>query len=335
MDAAPPPSSATLAGLSALDGALNLHHIELVTHLVSNSDMFNLSFSVGDYFRRMTFVLRTGLDAPYLLHQLLAFSARHLASLHPRKSADYLHLASSLQMRAVSLFNATALARTGAAAAVDGSNCVAVLAFSSVLGHHLLADVLAPPQRDPETLDGFLARYVQAMDMNRGVVVVSTASWPLLMTTEVGPTIAASAAFARREPKGQHCRGLQELVDGAAGLSGAEREACRRAVRHLQVGFDAVEEAQEDQEGEEDSYRHQMIFVWTMMAPPELAALLTAKRPEVLVLLGYYALLLYHGRRMWQVGDAGRYILGLIMDSLGPEWHPWLKYPREKMGVLS
>jgi len=304
--------------------------MELVTHLVSaGSDMFNLSFNIGDYLRRITFVLRTGLDAPYLLHQLLAFSARHLAFLHPRKSPDYLHLATTLQTRAVSLFNATALARTGAAA-VDGSNCVAVVAFSSVLGHHLLTDVLAPPQQR-ETLDGFLARYVQAMDMNRGVVAVSTASWPLLMTTEVGPTIAASAAFARREAKGEHCKDLQELVEGAKGLSEAEKEACRRAVRCLQVGLDAIEEDWEEEEG---PYCHQMIFVWTMMAPPELAALLTAKRPEVLVLLGYYALLLHHGRSMWQVGDAGRYILGLIMDNLGPEWYALLKYPCEEMGML-
>ena len=331
--------------------------------------MFNLAFSVGDYLTRMAFVLRTGLDAPYLLHQLLAFSARHLAYLHPRKSVEYLHLATSLQMRAVSLFNAKALTQNGtsgsaaAAAVVDGSNCVAVLVFSSVLGNHLLADVLAPPrashqgqgqpqgqgqgqrerrgqrqrpiseeqnqEEEAETLDGFLARYVQAIEMNRGVVVVSTASWPLLMTTEVGPTIAASAAFTMREPKGDHCQGLPELVDGAVGLTDAEREACRRAVRHLQVGFDTVEEHKD----QKDAYCHQMIFVWTMMAPPELSALLMAKRPEVLVLLGYYALLLYHGRNMWQVGDAGRYILGLIVDHLGREWYPWLKYPREKMGV--
>jgi hypothetical protein len=162
------------------------------------------------------------------------------------------------------------------------------------------------------------------MDMNRGVFVVAMASWPLLMATEVA--IAASAGFTRREGKGSHCKRLRELVDGAAGLTAAETEACRRAVRHLQVGFDAVEETDK-----EDAYRFQMIFSWTMMAPPELAALLTAKRPEVLVLLGYYALLLYYGRSMWQVGDAGRYILGLVMDDLAPEWHPLLEYPREKI----
>lgn len=156
------------------------------------------------------------------------------------------------------------------------------------------------------------------------------ASWPLLMATEVGPTIAASAEFTRRQGKGRHCDALRELFGPgrATGLTEVEREVCVRAVRHLQVGFDAAEETER-----EDGYRFQMILSWTMMAPKELGGLLVGKRPEVLVMLGYYALLLDLGREMWQVGDAGRYVLGLVVRGLPVEWHGWLKYPRERMGV--
>ena len=279
-----------------------------------------MSVGVGNRLSNLLFALQTGLSAPYLLHQLLALSARHLAALHPSKSPTYLHLATTLQTRAISLFNATALT------AIDRSNCVAVLLFSSVLGHHLLADTLT--RRDHTSLDGFLAHYVQAMEVNRGVYVVSMASWPLLMTTEVGPTIAASAEFTRREGKGRHCDALRELFGRAMGLTDVEREVCIRAVRHLQVGFDAVEEVDR-----EDEYRFQMILSWTMLAPKELGGLLVGKRPEVLVMLGYYALLLDLGRGMWQVGDAGRYVLGLVVGALPVEWHAWLAYPRERMGV--
>ncbi|KAK1758981.1 putative C6 finger domain protein [Echria macrotheca] len=305
--------------LSSSDTALNIQHIELIVHMMTNKDMFNLSFNVDDHLRGVISALKTGLKAPYLLHQLLALSARHLASLHPAKSADYLHLATALQTRAVSLFNATSLIKH-----VDSTNCVAITLFSSVLAHHVLADTLT--RRDYQTLDGFLAHYAHAIEVTRGVMVVSMAAWPLLMATEGGPTIAASAGFTMREGRGSHCEALHGMVEHAPGLSEAEREECRRAVRRLQVGFDAVEE-----EGKEDSYRFQMIFAWTMTAPPELAALLAAKRPEVLVMLGYYALLLHYGREMWQVGDAGEYLLGLIVEDLPPEWHYLLQYPRDKM----
>ncbi|KXX79199.1 Sterol uptake control protein 2 [Madurella mycetomatis] len=332
----PPPES-------PLDAPLNTHHLALLLHLTNpppapaSKSMFNLSHHIGDYTTSTSFALQTAFAHPYLLHALLAFSARHLAALTPpeatpsqrRRRDEHLHLAVSLQTRAVSLFNATAL-QGGDKAAVDRTNCVAVLLFSSVLGHHLFADTLLARGSlggdgdGGEGLDSFLHRYVQCMEMHRGVYAVAAAAWPLLMATEVGPTIRASASFTSRPPAGRDCDGLREVVEGAAGMSWEEREACRRAIRHLQVGFDAVAETERDV-----TYRFQMIFLWTMLASVEFGRLLSAKRPEALLLLGHYALLLHYGREMWQVGDAGRYVLEMVLGELGPEWHRWLEVPRQ------
>ncbi|GAB1318917.1 Sterol uptake control protein 2 [Madurella fahalii] len=327
----PPPES-------PLDAPLNTHHLTLLLHLTNpppapaSKATFNLSHHIGNYSTSMSFALQTAFAHPYLLHALLAFSARHLAALTPdgpaqqrRRRDEYLHLAVSLQTRAVGLFNATALPKDKAA--VDRGNCVAVLLFSSVLGHHLLADTLLarrPQGGDDGALDSFVHRYVQCMEMHRGVYAVAAAAWPLLMATEVGPTIGASAAFTSRPPVGRDCDGLKDMVEGAVAMAEEEREACLRAIRYLQVGFDAVARTERDV-----TYRFQMIFSWTMMAPVELRGLLLAKRPEALVLLGHYALLLHYGREMWQVEDAGRYVLGMVLEELGTEWHSWLEVPRE------
>lgn len=112
--------------------------MELLIHLILNKDMFNLGGPIDDSWHSLAF--NACLQAPYLFHQVLAFSARHLAFLHPERSASYLHQAIALQTRAVSIFNATS-------PEVDQSNCVAILLFSSVLGHHILADTLT--KRDP------------------------------------------------------------------------------------------------------------------------------------------------------------------------------------------
>ncbi|KAF7562354.1 hypothetical protein G7046_g1793 [Stylonectria norvegica] len=303
----------------SLDEAINLNHMELLIHLTLDKGMFNLGVGGGIHGSELPLALTTGLESPYVLHQLLAFSARHLAFLHPERSANYLHQAFTLQTRAISLFNTSFTA-------VDRSNCVAVLLFSSVLGHHLLADTLA--KRDPGGLEVFLEHYVQALEMHRGTHTIAMAAWPLLMETKLEPILSTSSKFTGRSPRGNHCQQLIELIRGADGLREEEKEACQLAIHFLQVGFDAIL-ADEGME----QHRYQMIFSWKMLAPPKFTALLAAKRPEVLVILAYYALLLYYGRDMWQVGDAGPYILGIIVEYLGPEWDRWLQYPRQRVGV--
>ncbi|KAF2864668.1 hypothetical protein BDV95DRAFT_508975 [Massariosphaeria phaeospora] len=301
------------------DEPINLNHMELIIHLTEDQGMFNLSDEVDDlHAYALPFALKTGLKSPYLLHQMLAFSARHLAFLHPGSSATYIHQAISLQTRAVSLFNSTH-------AAVDQSNCVAILLFSTILGQHLLADTLA--KRDPGGLEPFLAHYLQCAGMHRGIHSIAESAWPQLMVSELEPVLSSSHRFTSRQPKGHDCDRIKALVDSAAGLSVDDKTACRVALQYLQVGLDAA--LNEEEQGN----RFKMINAWSMLVPPEFRALLAAKRPEALAVMAHYALLLHYGRAMWQVGDSGVYLLGLIVDYLGPPWSLWLDLPRE--GVAS
>jgi hypothetical protein len=96
-----------------------------------------------------------------------------------------------------------------------------------------------------------------------------------------------------------------------------------RAVRYLQVGFDAVADGGEG--------RFHMIFTWTMLASVQFTGLLKERRPEALVLLAYYAWLLHCGRDQWQVGDVGVYVLGLVEGYLGEEWAECLERPRREI----
>ncbi|ORY05578.1 hypothetical protein BCR34DRAFT_543868 [Clohesyomyces aquaticus] len=299
-----------------LDEPINLSHMELLIHLSIDKGMFNLSDDVDDHHGGITFALHKGLEFPYLMHQMLAYSARHLAFLHPEPLAPYLGLAIALQTRAISLFNA-------ASTQVDESNCVAVLLFSTALGHHLLADTLA--KRTPGGLEAFITHYIQCMETQRGIYTIARSAWPLLLETELETVLRASVGFTSQIPKGNHCRQLRELIEESQGLTDADKEACGVAIHYLQIGFDAILAEKEH------SYRHQMIFSWSMLAPPEFVALLAAKRPEALIVLAYYALMLYHGRSMWQVGDAGTFLMNIIVEYLGPEWGRWLQNPRDEV----
>ncbi|OQE10685.1 hypothetical protein PENFLA_c082G08235 [Penicillium flavigenum] len=269
---------------------INLKHMELLVHLATDKGLLILTHGAKNEVSspELALGLKKGLESPYLMYQLLAFSARHLAFLKPERSASYLHQAVALQTRAVSIFNA-------AWAEINQSNCVSILLFSSILGHHLLTDTLA--KRTPDGIDEFMTNYVQFVEMHRGIHTIAMTAKTQLMQSELEPIISWSASFTSRSPRGNDCQRASELVDQAESLGLEDKKACQLVIRFLQVGFDAVFS------GEEQGNRYHMLCTWPMLGPPEFTALLVARKPEALVILAYYAALLQHGKHLWQIGD--------------------------------
>ncbi|OKL57750.1 hypothetical protein UA08_07104 [Talaromyces atroroseus] len=274
-----PPSADSPASLSKstssshpdpiLDEPVNFNHMELLAHLSLDSDMFNLGFTPSNV-SPVNLVLKSSLESPCLMHLILAFSARHLAFLHPERSSFYLHQAVTLQTRAISMFNAS---WTG----VTQSNCVWVLFFSSVLGHHMLTDTLA--RRDPGGIDVFMTHYIQFAAMHKGIYTVASTAWPALMDSELAPILALSEGYHKRSPRGSHCQQLKTLVDGAIWLGEEEKEACRLAINYLQIGFDSI--LSDHGLGN----RYHIIFIWALLLPQEFTTMLAAKQPEALELV--------------------------------------------------
>ncbi|KAL1608481.1 hypothetical protein SLS60_003423 [Paraconiothyrium brasiliense] len=287
-----------------LDNVVNLEHMELLFHFIQAKDLFSLGGDRVAHEEHFTTsqIFETCLQHPYLLHSILAFSARHLASIHPSKAASYLHQAITLQTRAVSLFNATK-------APITKKTCVPILLFSTVLGHQVLADTLC--RRDAENLDAFLVQFVQCLDTLRGVYVIFKEASPFWQETVLDHILSLSSALTSREPVGTRCQRVKQLVNASPRLSLGDKEACQVAIRYLQVGFDALLAGNEPK-----GNRYQMLFLWCILVPREFIALISAKNTEALVVLGHYAMLLGYGRAMWQVEDAGEYMLGLLKADL-------------------
>ncbi|KAJ5612220.1 hypothetical protein N7510_005414 [Penicillium lagena] len=292
--------------------------MELIIHLMLDNDVFCLGLAEIDFHHHTatSLLLKKGLEYPYLLHEMLAFSSLHLASMRPAKSISYQQQAMALQTRAVSLFNSYWTE-------IDETNCVGILLFSSVLGHHLLADTIA--NQDIGALDCFMAKYLHCVEIHRGIHTLAMSAWPQLMKSELEPILSASSRFTSRSPRGSDCEDISGLISDSQGLGDEDKEACQLVIRNLQIGFDAV--STELGQG----YRHYMIYTWLMLAPSRFISLLSAKKPEALILLAFYAALLHHGRQLWQVKNAGIFIFRMINEYLDPMWHHWLQYPRRIM----
>ena len=66
---------------------------------------------------------------------------------------------------------------------------------------------------------------------------------------------------------------------------------------------------------------------WHVVLPSEFADVLRDRRPEALVILAYYGVLLHRARRYWICGGNGAVLVRAIARQLGPEWGPVMRWP--------
>lgn len=75
-----------------------------------------------------------------------------------------------------------------------------------------------------------------------------------------------------------------------------------------------------------------MVTVWPITISAEYTDLLSERKPEALVVMAYFSILLHSKRAFWAVGDAGRVLLTAIKEYLGEGWFEWLTLPE---GMIS
>ena len=223
-----------------------MEHMELLIRFKFEEHAPELNVEMHEFSSNLLF--KCALEAPYLMHQILAVSARRLAVLEPNR-ADYFHQhAIQLQTKAVSIYNGTA-----AKTQIDQTNCSALLLFCSLLGRHLFADLLA--RRDAD-FDVFLGRFLEFLSISRGLKAMSVSAWDLLLQSDIRDLVVWALDISQSTPQGTHCSELQRLVKETATLNPLSKEACMRAIVFLQVGFDSLLGA------DERNQKYLMVFMW-------------------------------------------------------------------------
>lgn len=258
-------------------------------------------------------VITRGFAHPFLMHQTLAFSALHLGILRPQQQEYYRSLATCLQSKALAGFNEIL-------SQVDATSCLPVLLFSHLIALHTFHDIFTVLKDDFNT---FMDGLVGCVGLLRGVNLVTQTWGHVLLQSELGD-IMKEAEEMHHTKKASHseCSGLRDLIE-AADLSWASKEACTEALDKLQEFFDI-----------ENVYpggpfpTTNVIFAWFVTASSQYTELVDQRRPEALVLLAYYAVLLHRRRKSWVVGDAGKRLFESITTHLGRRWETWLSWPR-------
>jgi hypothetical protein len=300
---------------SSSQSVVNMHHLELLHHMStvtckevgSDGNKSRQAFEVG-----MSFAL----NAPFLMHEILAISALHLSTLRPNQKDFYCNQATELQTSALSLF-------TNLSDSYNTANPVPIFLFSSFLGIHVLFDTLL---FRPSNFSVFIERFVEYLRLHRGVSTIAKGTYTLMRETELEVLISRGEGG---EIKGNECDELMSLVS-SADLSQASIDVCRKAVEHLQWVFDSSN-VRNNPTSSEDMGDAGVIFAWPITISQEFIELLRQKRPEALAILGNYAVLLHWRRDLWIFGDGGRFLIESIAKYLGSYWEHWLAFP---MSVL-
>jgi hypothetical protein len=308
----------------------SLLHLELFHHFDREySSCFSPELPEFEPFLQLA--VREAFAWPYLMDELLAVSAAHKSTLvHDRDSGTrnelYRTEATRLQTRA--------LARLGSVSQceISDENCVALFLFSIFLGKHALFDVFSPPLGD---LAAVLDRFTHCLGLHRGIRAIATRSWPLVLaqlqsdlSTRLGSEhLGAPPGPPQVIPSGQRgteCAALVELLRSKSQLTSTAKQACCDAVELLQQMFDSAQLP--------DMARRQVVVQeWPVRVSVAYVDLLDERRPEALVILAYYGVLLHQARDYWPVGCAGSYLVRSITGHLGTYWAEWLKWPNSML----
>jgi hypothetical protein len=260
------------------------------------------------------------LATPYLMHEVLALSALHMSHTKSGEAKHYREAALALQNQALSLFSAS----------MDESanrQPLPMLMFASFLGLHALAETVLHAELEA---DDFLDNFVTYLDLHRGVHTITNGSWSSLTQSNIFPVSSrtqSSPAVAPSTSQEQITRiadQLKNLLDHAD-MNATSESACRDAVAHLTFVYQHAyinESALEDQEQPLG-----IIWAWPILLSGTFTSLLMKRKPEALIILCHYAVLLHQRRHMWLIRDGGRMLIKAITRFLGTYWKQWLVWP--------
>ncbi|KAK2608914.1 hypothetical protein QQS21_002490 [Conoideocrella luteorostrata] len=252
--------------------------------------------------------------SPYLLDEVLAYTAFHMSLMYPG-SAEYLcHVATELQTRGLTSFRRI----TELVPHNDKPSAVPRFLFASLLGYHVFLDALTYCRRNDLHL--FIERFVEGLNVNRGIMSVIPPAKDFLSDSEMQPFLQVVIDAGRHiTTPGTECDPLNRLID-KSDLGEASVEACRKAIETLQLSFDLCRHL-------DVADHHQSISVFIVKVDASFAELLRKHVSESLVILAFLGVLLHRCRHFWGFGDAGAALVRGIHHLLSGYWHEALEWP--------
>lgn len=288
---------------------MNVRHLEFLLH-------FRLSIAIPAINIELdsaaaTIVTRSALRYPWLMHVLLAVSARHLAEQNPDTCEMYKAHATKLENQALAMFSAEDMS-------IGEENCQSPLLFCSVVGRHMLVDMLSGEDPDRTVSLDIYCHYVI---VNLGLRGIAYGSWSKLPSSSVWTEIILDV---KKKPlqRGTELVEFQSWIRESPGLDQEAISVLLEAIETLQSSLDSVSKPAKSQ----GAFDH--VLNWSFDAPERLNGMIYQRLPQALVVLAHYAALLHYASDLWLIGNSGSRFLEMVCSELDPRYNSQLTWVR-------
>ena len=297
---------------------VNATHVELF-YFILESDFWALRNE--DLKATRPHVLKYFFMYPFLLDELLAVSALHLSTCRPAQRSLYRDEATRLQSHAQRLFNETIRD-------LNSQNIIPAFLFSALQGIATFFEIFHDPTY--ETSDWtFFEKVLQSVRLLQGIRAIVYGWWHFLITSDL-KDILKEAVTLNLEWNDMVTNRFEEFrvqILQSPGLDQTHATVYDKAIEELVLVYkSAFGNGSECSPHDRAAIKH--ATQWLIVVPPAYTELLVQRKPEALVILGHFAIILHKLRACWMVGDAGQQLLLLVEAHLEETWHATLSWPK-------
>ena len=297
---------------------LQMEVLELLHHFTTET-CFTLSDRPESHQLWRIVAIQVAFQHDFLMRGILAISALHLSHLRPELHDRYLQIAVQQQDSALASFRSLM-------SNMDESNCDAFFALSSLV---VVYGFESPKNSD--SLGMFSGKDADEwLPLIRGVNTVLQTLWPCIKNGRLSSLLHD---HKQEPPKKQlpdvlvnQLANLENLCENASDGPAAV-DAYRLALANLRACFSRMNNKQPYE------CEVSITFLWPVIIPQEFLTLLNLRRPEALIILAHYCIILHHLDNYWWMKGWARHIVENIDREIPDDWRYWIQLPKSAITV--
>lgn len=300
--------------------SLQMLELELLHHFTTET-CYTLSDRHDSHELWRVTVPQVAFQHDFLMRGILAIAALHLSCLRPDRQAHWSHVAAKQQDAALGSFRRIMTH-------MDQSNCDAFLALSSLI---VVYGFESPKNSDSLGMFNYNGQDSDEwLPLIRGVNSIIMSVWPWIKNGRLSGLLHDHV----QEPPqtelpsilNEQLSHLENMCDHASG--GPETiNAYKTALATLRVCFVRM--------NNRPPYECEVsiAFLWPVLLPQEYITMLNEKRPEALVILAHYCIILHHLDDYWWMRGWATHIINNIHHELDDNWLYFIQWPTNVISV--
>ena len=264
---------------------------------------------------------QVALQHDFFMRGILAISALHLAWLRPDKQDHFSHVAARQQDAALSTFRSIM-------SSIGESNCDAFFGLSSLI---VVYGFASPKASDSLGMFNYSGQDSDEwLPLIRGVNSILQSVWRWVKNGRLSGLLHD---HAQEPPKTDlpavlkdQLANLENMVENA-GEGQEAMNAYTQALNNLRMCFIRI--------NNRPAYECEVsiAFLWPVLVSQEYISLVNMRKPQALIILAHYSVILHHLDEYWWMRGWAKHIIDSIDHELNDDWRYWITWPQQVLAV--